>query len=158
MAGKPKACQPMEWPCQWRRVHCRIPYGYSDSASLEFSCSGWKVNPITTRSGFLCSYDRENFKAVQHWSWWFSQGLSNGGGDGIMLSCTLSDVSQPLERAGAFTYPWKQATAASMPWSLSGLADKIVPYYGGYAKRIQQPLPPVPDWIAEFANGMAALK
>ncbi len=85
----------------------------------------------------------------------FASGLSNGGGMAFMLSCTLSDRIAAIGTvAGAFTYPW-EACNKQRPMPLiafHGLADKIVPYYGGYAKRIQQPLPPVPDWIAEFAK------
>jgi polyhydroxybutyrate depolymerase len=85
----------------------------------------------------------------------YASGLSNGGGMAFVLSCTLSDRIAAIGTvAGAYTYPW-EACKPHHPIPLiafHGLEDQIVPYYGGYAKSIPYHLPPVPDWITEYAQ------
>ncbi len=85
----------------------------------------------------------------------YASGLSNGGGMAFALACTLSDYIAAIGTvAGAYTYPW-EACKPQRPVPLiafHGMEDLIVPYDGGYAKSIPYHLPPVPEWITEYAQ------
>ena len=85
----------------------------------------------------------------------YVNGLSNGGGMSVVLSCKLS------ERIAAFG-----SVSGAYPFSLSdcqpsrpvpailfhGTGDPIVPYLGGQSSASGFSLPCIPDWVADLAQ------
>ncbi len=91
----------------------------------------------------------------------YASGLSNGGGMSFMLSCTLADRIAAIGGvSGAYLYPWESCRPARpVPLiAFHGVADEVVPYYGGPSRMFDVPFPNIPDWMAEYArrNGCTA--
>ena len=85
----------------------------------------------------------------------YANGLSNGGGMTVSLSCRLAGrIAAVGTVSGAFLIPWDDCRP-SRPVPLiafHGTADPIVPYSGGNSRRFDLPFPAIPDWIAEYAR------
>jgi len=85
----------------------------------------------------------------------YVNGLSNGGGMAVVLSCKLS------ERIAAFgsvsgAYPFSlsqcQPSRAVPAIIFHGTGDPIVPYLGGRSSASGFSLPSIPDWVADLAK------
>ena len=85
----------------------------------------------------------------------YVNGLSNGGGMAITLSCKLSKrIAAVGSVSGA--YPFlvsKCQPSRPVPAILfHGTGDPIVPYLGGQASASGFSLPSIPDWVTDFAQ------
>ena len=85
----------------------------------------------------------------------YANGLSNGGGMSVLLSCVLSDRIAAIGTvSGAFSFPWS-ACPASRPLPtivFHGTADPIVPYLGGPSHDPANPMPAIPGWVESLAH------
>ncbi len=91
----------------------------------------------------------------------YANGLSNGGGMSVLLSCELSNrIAAIGSVAGAYLSPWSECRSARPVPTIvfHGTADPIVPYLGGPAHGPGFDLPSIPKWVAGLAehNGCAA--
>ncbi len=84
----------------------------------------------------------------------YANGLSNGGGMALALSCTLSDrIAAIGSVVGGYFYPL-EACHSSRPVPMiafHGTADKLVSYNGGPSQRFDYPFPSIPDFMKELA-------
>jgi len=90
----------------------------------------------------------------------YVNGLSNGGGMAITLSCKLSDrIAAAGSVSGAYPFSVSECQPSRpVPAILfHGTGDPIVPYLGGQASASGFTLPSIPDWVADLAqhNGCA---
>ena len=77
-------------------------------------------------------------------------GLSNGGGMSVLLSCELSDRIAAIGTvAGAYSFPWSECPSSRPVPTIvfHGTADPIVPYLGGESHDPAFPLPAIPAWV-----------
>ncbi len=91
----------------------------------------------------------------------YANGLSNGGGMSVLLSCELSERIAAIGTvAGAYTFPWDECNATRPVPSIifHGTADPIVPYEGGLVDGGRFTFPAIPDWVEGLAryNGCTA--
>jgi polyhydroxybutyrate depolymerase len=91
----------------------------------------------------------------------YVNGLSNGGGMSVLLSCELSERIAAIGTvAGAYTFPWDECNATRPVPAVvfHGTADPIVPYEGGLVDDGRFTFPAIPDWVAGLAqhNGCTA--
>ena len=85
----------------------------------------------------------------------YANGLSNGGGMSVLLSCELSDRIAAIGTvAGAYSFPWSECPASRPVPTIvfHGTADPIVPYLGGPSHDPNDPLPSIPDWVETLAQ------
>lgn len=85
----------------------------------------------------------------------YVNGLSNGGGMSVLLSCELSErIAAVGSVAGAYASPWSECRATRPVPAIvfHGTADPIVPYLGGAAHDPGFDLPSIPEWVAELAD------
>jgi polyhydroxybutyrate depolymerase len=84
----------------------------------------------------------------------YANGLSNGGGMSVLLSCELSDrIAAIGSVAGAYSFPWSECPPSRPMPSIvfHGTADPIVPYLGGPSHDPATPLPAIPGWVEALA-------
>jgi polyhydroxybutyrate depolymerase len=85
----------------------------------------------------------------------YANGLSNGGGMTVLLSCDLSErIAAIGSVAGAYSLPWsachpKRPVPAIV---FHGTADPIVPYLGGISGDSRFNLPAIVGWVEELAR------
>jgi len=85
----------------------------------------------------------------------YANGLSNGGGLSVLLSCELSDRIAAIGTvAGAYSFPWNKCSPSHPVPSIvfHGTADPIVPYLGGESHDPAIPLPAIPAWVETLAR------
>ena len=85
----------------------------------------------------------------------YTNGLSNGGGMSVLLSCELSDRIAAIGTvAGAYTIAWSECLSTRPVPAIvfHGTADPIVPYLGGPSHDPNVPLPNIPAWVEELAR------
>lgn len=85
----------------------------------------------------------------------YVNGLSNGAGMSLVLSCTLSDrVAAVGAVAAAYTLPWAWCSDAKpVPMvAFHGTADPVTPYEGGKVWISHDPFPSIPKWAANWAH------
>src|SRR5262249_22617382 len=85
----------------------------------------------------------------------FANGMSNGGGMAIVLSCELPDrIAAASSVAGA--YPQTEALcSSSQPGAVGmfhGTADKLAPYKGGKSPIAPFPFANVQEWAGRLAQ------
>ena len=90
----------------------------------------------------------------------YVNGLSNGGGMAIALSCKLPErIAAVGSVSGAYPFSVNECQPSRpVPTILfHGTGDPIVPYLGGQASASGSSLPSIPEWVAELAqnNGCA---
>jgi polyhydroxybutyrate depolymerase len=90
----------------------------------------------------------------------YVNGLSNGGGMAITLSCKLPErIAAVGSVAGAYPFSWSECQPSRpVPTILfHGTGDPIVPYLGGLSGVSGISLPSIPDWVVDLAqyNGCA---
>lgn len=85
----------------------------------------------------------------------YTNGLSNGGGMTVLLSCVLSDrIAAIGSVAGAYPIPWNECPPSRpMPTIVfHGTADPVVPYTGDPSHEHGYPLPVIPGWVESLAR------
>jgi len=85
----------------------------------------------------------------------YVNGLSNGGGMAITLSCKLPErIAAVGSVSGAYPFSVSEyKPSRPVPAILfHGTGDPIVPYLGGPASASGFSLPPIADWVADFAQ------
>lgn len=85
----------------------------------------------------------------------YANGLSNGGGMSVLLSCQLSErIAAVGTVSGAYVLPWDQCVQ-SRPVPIiafHGTDDPIVPYRGGEIMGSGLFFPDIPEWIAKWVQ------
>ncbi len=84
----------------------------------------------------------------------YANGLSNGGGMSVLLSCELSGRIGAIGTvAGAYSFPWSECPPSRLVPTIvfHGTADPIVPYLGGSSHDPVNPLPAIPAWVESLA-------
>lgn len=85
----------------------------------------------------------------------YASGLSNGGGMTVLLACQLSEKIAAIGGvAGAYLVDMEKCSPDRPVPAIffHGMADKIVPYYGGPSERFELPFPNIPDWVSGYAK------
>jgi len=85
----------------------------------------------------------------------YANGLSNGGGLSVLLSCELSDRIAAIGTvAGAFSFPWRECPPSRPVPTIvfHGTVDPIVPYIGGPSHDPAFALPDIPSWVESLAQ------
>jgi polyhydroxybutyrate depolymerase len=85
----------------------------------------------------------------------YANGLSNGAGMAVLLSCRLSDRIAAIGGvAGAYGMPWSACqTPRRVPMMIfHGTADPIVPFEGSYNHSVHFNLPSIRTWVEEAAR------
>lgn len=85
----------------------------------------------------------------------YVNGLSNGGGMAITLSCKLPErIAAVGSVAGAYPFSVSEyQPSRPVPAILfHGTGDPIVPYLGGQASASGFSMPSIPDWVADLAR------
>lgn len=85
----------------------------------------------------------------------YVNGLSNGGGMAITLSCKLPErIAAVGSVAGAYPFSVSECQPSRpVPTILfHGTGDPIVPYLGGQASASGASMPSIPDWVADLAR------
>jgi polyhydroxybutyrate depolymerase len=85
----------------------------------------------------------------------YANGLSNGGGMSLVLSCELSTrIAAIGSVSGAYLFPWDDCHPSRKVPAIvfHGTADPIVPYSGGPSKSFDIPFPSIPEWIDTLAE------
>ena len=90
----------------------------------------------------------------------YVNGLSNGGGMAVVLSCKLPErIAAIGSVSGAYPFSWSEChpTRPVPAIIFHGTSDPIVPYLGGKSEASGFSLPSIPDWIVTLAryNGCA---
>ena len=85
----------------------------------------------------------------------YVNGLSNGGGMAITLSCKLPErIAAVGSVAGAYPFSVSECQPSRPVPTIvfHGTGDPIVPYLGGQAGASGFSMPSIPDWVAELAQ------
>jgi len=85
----------------------------------------------------------------------YANGFSNGGGMAFVLSCTLADRIAAVGMVGAaqtLAWSWCTERRAVPMISIHGTADSFARYNGGTSWVVQEALPAVPTWTANWAR------
>jgi len=85
----------------------------------------------------------------------YANGLSNGGGMSVLLSCQLSArIAAVGTVAGAYLLPWDQCvqTRPVPIIAFHGTEDPIVAYRGGEVLGSGLFFPDIPEWIGQWAE------
>jgi polyhydroxybutyrate depolymerase len=85
----------------------------------------------------------------------YADGMSNGGGMALALSCKLSDrIAAVAAVSPALPLPWDQCgDSKPIPKLLfHGTADKLAPYHGGSSPIAPGTFPDIPGWTAHAAE------
>jgi polyhydroxybutyrate depolymerase len=85
----------------------------------------------------------------------YADGMSNGGGMAIALSCKLSDrIAAVGAVAGAYAVDWEQCgDSKPVPTvAFHGTADPLAPYKGGSSPIAPGLFPNIRDWAATWAR------
>jgi polyhydroxybutyrate depolymerase len=85
----------------------------------------------------------------------YVNGLSNGGGMAITLSCKLPErIAAVGSVSGAYPFSVSECQPSKpVPTILfHGTGDPIVPYLGGQASASGFSLPSIPEWVADLAQ------
>jgi polyhydroxybutyrate depolymerase len=90
----------------------------------------------------------------------YVNGLSNGGGMAITLSCKLPEqIAAVGSVSGAYPFSWSEChPSRPVPAIIfHGTGDPIVPYLGGQSHASGFSLPSITDWVTDLAlyNGCA---
>ena len=84
----------------------------------------------------------------------FVNGLSNGGGMSFLLACEMAERIAALGTvAGAYSLPMEKCNPGRpLPViTFHGTADRIVPFDGGLESNRGYSLPPIPEWVEQWA-------
>jgi polyhydroxybutyrate depolymerase len=92
----------------------------------------------------------------------YANGMSNGGGMTLVLSCQLAEKIAAVGMvAGAYFYPWEECDPVRQVPAVvfHGTDDPIVPFLGGTSRRYHITFPSITDWIENLArrNGCDAI-
>jgi polyhydroxybutyrate depolymerase len=85
----------------------------------------------------------------------YANGMSNGGGMSDLLACEFSDRIAAIGGvAGAYLYPREDCQPASpLPViAFHGVADPVVPYFGGSSRDERFDFLPVEEWVRAWAE------
>lgn len=85
----------------------------------------------------------------------YANGLSNGGGMSLVLSCKLSERIAAIGAvSGAYLFPWSECQPSRPVPAIifHSTQDPIVPYQGGPSRAFNLPFPAIPDWVDALAR------